>query len=166
LSATPTPIPTNGSAPLPPPAANAVTESPSVQLGLGFGLTALFIGLAGIFFGFFARQTAFKILYWIRTHILRQAPKVKAPRHPTRSNSVRATAARLAADPGIIQLNLNPAMVQQQTAMDLLQLARQQRLEAIQAQQQAVLTDNPAELSRIKSFKQVYKPIRAPGTSV
>jgi hypothetical protein len=75
-------------------------------------------------------------------------------------------ASRLPADPGIIQLNLNPAMVQQQTAMDLLQLARQQRLEAIQAQQQAVLTDNPAELSRIKSFKQMYKPIRAPGTSV
>jgi hypothetical protein len=69
-------------------------------------------------------------------------------------------------DPNIIQLNLNPAMVQQQTAMDLLQLARQQRLEAIQAQQQQLSTDNPASMSRLKSFKQVYKPMRAPGTSV
>jgi hypothetical protein len=79
------------------------------------------------------------------------APKGKGPRHP---------------DPGVIQLNLNPAMVQQQTAMDLLQLARQQRLEAIQAQQRELVTENPSSMNRLKSFKQVYKPIRAPGTSV
>jgi hypothetical protein len=75
----------------------------------------------------------------------------------------------LGAQGGILQLNLNPQMVQQQTALELLQLARQQRLDAIQAQQAELdleaATHGP-RLNTLKSFKQVYTPQRAPATSL
>ncbi len=66
---------------------------------------------------------------------------------------------------------MNPALVQQQTTMDMLNLARQQRLEAIQAQQQQVLQQEPRPLSltsarKLASFKQTYAPMRAVGSSV
>jgi hypothetical protein len=147
-------------------------------LGLGFGLTAAFIGAAGIFFGFFARQTAFTIIHWIKQHILKRPvtnAKAKAKsRHPTYRSPSHVSIRNLATppQPNVIHLSMNPAIIHQQTTMDILQQARQQRLEAIQAQQ-AAAQQEPASPSarhliqqRMNTFKVAYGPMRSSGALV
>ncbi len=138
-----------------PPQANQVNDNPNVQLGLGLGLTTAFIAIAALLLGCFGQHLIKKAVDGFKHHVLkrRPAPKVRYPSRP-----------KLTTDANTIVLNMNPAMVQQQSAMDMLQMARQQRLEAAQLAQQQL--DQELSLQRAKSFKQMYRPIKAPGTSV
>jgi hypothetical protein len=149
---------TNTSSPLPAPlqpAANqAQASSEQRNLAIGFGVTTALLVTGGILVGFFARQAAFNIYMWIKT-------KVSPPSKP----KPHAVSTRIPLDSHVIHLNMNPAMIHQQTTMEILNLARQQRLEAIQAQQQATQGEDQS-LSRLKSFKKTYQPIKSPGSSV
>lgn len=159
-SLTPSPTSTNGTIPAEPPAAAATTLTPQQELGLGFGLTAGLLVLGGGIAALFFRQAVFALAHWFKQKIqgLRAKPRRPPPR---RANSV---ASRNPIDPSVIQLNINPAMLQQQTAMDMLQLARQQRLEAMQVQlAQSTTSDTHIAPKALRSFKMTYAPQRAPG---
>lgn len=144
--------------PIPPPQANQVNENPNVQLGLGLGLTTAFIAIAALLLGCFGQHLIKKVVDSFKRHVLRRRPAPKGPkvRYPIRT--------KVSTDANTIVLNMNPAMVQQQSAMDMLQMARQQRLEAAQLAQQQL--EHELSLSRAKSFKQMYRPVKAPGASV
>lgn len=140
----------------PPPNANAVNDNPNVQLGLGLGLTTAFIAIAALLLGCFGQHLIRKAIDSFKWHVLKRRT---APRpHPPRP---RVTTE---APPGTIVLTMNPTMLQQQSAMDMLQMARQQSLEAAQLAQQQL--EQELNLSRAKSFKQMYKPMKASGSSV
>jgi hypothetical protein len=165
-SATQTSSPTSQSNTTTPPAAQQANPSTTERdLALGFGLTTALLVTGGILVGFFARQAAFNAYTWAKNKITAKRPKANRTRHYQRSahNTVKV---RNPIESNVIHLNMNPAMIHQQTTLDILNLARQQRLEAIQAQQQQVTQQDDQTLSRIKSFKKVYQPIKAPGSSV
>jgi hypothetical protein len=170
-SATPSANPSNTSVPQPPqpqpqPDGNqASSSSNSRDLALGFGLTTAFLVTGSILVGFFARQTAFTAYTWIKNKLAHKRSKGKYNRHYQKSGNTTVKV-RNPIESNVIHLNMNPAMIHQQTTLDILNLARQQRLEAIQAQQQQVTQQDDQTLSRIKSFKKVYQPIKAPGSSV
>lgn len=141
----------------PDPAAIATGLTPQQELGLGFGVTTGFILIVGILLGCFARHAVFRAYLWMKQHLIHKKPK----RPPTRLSAVMPPAGA----PGVVHLSMNPALLQQQSALELLQMAREQRLEAIQMQKEQVSAEAP-RLDRLKSFKKVYKPIMIPGASV
>lgn len=124
----------------------------------------------------FARQTVFTAVHWVRQHMLRRS---SGSRGPDRSSNSRNSPMRRRPpmDPNILHVSMNPAMLQQQTTLDMLHLARQQRLEVLQAQQNQTLAEvsrlpasslpRPAASFRtVMPVRQLYAPQRAPGSSV
>jgi hypothetical protein len=113
-----------------------------------------------VLLGCFGRQLLFRAQHWFKQHILKK--KGAKPRHPTRLSAVPPK------DATVVHLSMNPALLQQQSALELLQLARQQRLEAIQAQKEQLDVSNgpPSRvgMERLSSFKKTYKPMMVPGT--
>lgn len=158
----------------PPPAAAAAASSltEAQQYGLGFGLTTALLVVAGVLLGCFGRQCLASTVHWWKQNVIYGKPKPT----PRKTAQIRATSFRTPMKPptdapNVLQVSINPALLQQQTTLDILQLARQQRLEAIQAQQQQILAEQSARpksftRSLANSFKQTYAPMRAPGTSV
>lgn len=156
LTPTASASPGNGTGPEPPAANSANTLTPEQKLGLGFGLTTGLLVIGGVLLGCFGRQAIFQAQHWLRQHIFKPKPKQKLP------SATRLSAIPTA--PGVVHLSMNPALLQQQSALELLQLARQQRLEAIQAQkEQLELTSSSNRtLDRLQSFKKTYKPMMVP----
>ena len=176
LSSTPSPNATAGGGAA---AAAALSPSEARDLGLGLGIPSLLLVIAAVLVGCFGREMVRRAWVWIRLRCLGKGIRVpprRAP-YPSRAGSVM----RPIEQPGVLHVSMNPALVQQQTTLDILNLARQQRLEAMAIQQREVAAEGAAATRRplsilrvsegvsqrtLQQFKISYAPQRATGSSV
>ena len=140
---------------LPPLAPQANTLTAGERAGIGIGVTSAILLAGGIGIGLFARQIASSVIQGFK--------QLYKPKPPTQLQYFRPKAPV----DHVVQVSVNPAHMMNRTDFDLLQLARQHRLEAIQLQKEQTLsqTANPDR----KSIKKVQKPVLGPetfGTSV
>lgn len=134
--------------------------------------------LAACLLGFFARQAVASAWIWVRLHVFRKGIKVPARTAPYPSSRTLSMRSPPPSDPrthpGVLHVSMNPALIQQQTTLDILQMARQQRLEAMNTQREQVLQEQQPRrplsipsISRrnLEQFKVLYAPQKAPGFS-